>query len=60
MPLSDLDFYDAKGAVEAAFEAIGIRSDVEFSAADVKHLRKGQSAAISINGNDVGYLGTFK
>ncbi len=52
----ELDFYDAKGALEAALEAIGF-SNAEFSAEDVKHLRKGQSASVSLNGKKIGYLG---
>ena len=52
----ELDFYDAKGAVEAALDAIGM-SNVGFEAADVGHLCKGQSAAISLNGESIGYLG---
>ena len=30
---------------------------VDFETADVRHLRRGQSAAISMNGEEVGYLG---
>lgn len=52
----ELDFYDVKGSVEAALAAVGI-TDPEFAAADVKHLRSGQSAAISVAGHRVGYLG---
>jgi phenylalanyl-tRNA synthetase beta chain len=52
----ELDFYDAKGAIEAALDAAGV-ANAEFSAADVKHLRRGQSAAISLNGNVIGYVG---
>lgn len=51
-----LDFYDAKGAIEAALEAAGF-PDLEFSAADVRHLRRGQAAAVSVNGRQVGYVG---
>jgi len=52
----ELDFYDLKGAVEAALEAVGF-ANAEFSAETVKHLRKGQSASISIGDVKVGYLG---
>ncbi len=52
----ELDLYDAKGALEAAFDAIGV-SNSEFAAADVKHLRKGQTAAVSVGGTKVGYIG---
>jgi phenylalanyl-tRNA synthetase beta chain len=52
----ELDFYDLKGAVEAALESVGLRH-AEFSAEDVKHLRKGQSASISVGDKKIGYLG---
>ncbi len=51
-----LDFYDAKGAVEAALDAVGFES-VEFRNADVKHLRSGQTAAIYIDGGCIGTIG---
>ncbi len=52
----ETDFYDAKGAVELALDAIGF-SDPEFGASEVEHLRRGQSASISINGKKVGSIG---
>jgi len=55
-PVRPLDFYDAKGAVEAALEAVGFPS-LEFRAEEVSHLRPGQSAGIYIDGGLVGYLG---
>jgi phenylalanyl-tRNA synthetase beta chain len=56
MPLRDLDFYDAKGAVEAAIESIGIET-AGFEAAEVKHLQRGQSARVIIENESVGYVG---
>jgi phenylalanyl-tRNA synthetase beta chain len=56
MTIRELDFYDAKGAVEAALDAVGV-ADVGFAADDVRHLRKGQSAAITVSGETVGYVG---
>ncbi len=56
MPLRELNFYDAKGALEAA--AAAIKAPVlEFAAKNVKHLRKGQSAEILANGKSVGTIG---
>src|SRR4029079_14936362 len=52
----ELDFYDAKGAVEDALEALNIDRP-GFSAAKVRHLQNGQSAAISVGENPVGYIG---
>lgn len=51
-----LDFYDLKGSLEAALHSLGI-SNAAFSPASVKHLRNGQSAAISLGGGVIGYLG---
>ncbi len=56
MPARALDFYDAKGAVEAALDAVGFES-VEFRDANVKHLRAGQTALIHIDGGCIGTLG---
>ncbi|CAN5600682.1 phenylalanine--tRNA ligase subunit beta [soil metagenome] len=56
MNIREFDFYDAKGALEAALDAIGF-PETEFSAEDSKHLRKGQSASVSLKGKKIGYLG---
>lgn len=55
-PSRPLDFYDAKGAVEAALGAIGLTAPL-FTAANVKHLREGQAAAVSVDGQAVGCVG---
>ncbi|MEP6704519.1 MAG: phenylalanine--tRNA ligase subunit beta, partial [Acidobacteriota bacterium] len=56
MSQRELDFYDAKGAVESALEAVGF-SHLVFSTGDAVHLRKGQSATISNAGKEVGSIG---
>lgn len=56
MPIRELDFYDAKGALENVIAAIN-SPVLEFTAKDVKHLRKGQSAEIKSNGKTVGTIG---
>lgn len=56
MALREFDFYDAKGALENAIGATNAPA-LEFSARDVKHLRKGQSAEISVGGRAVGTIG---
>ena len=55
-PLRQLDFFDAKGALESALDAAGV-SGVEVTTEDVKHLRNGQAAAVLLNGKNVGFLG---
>jgi phenylalanyl-tRNA synthetase beta chain len=56
MPVREFDFYDAKGALETAIDAINLPA-LEFAAKDVKHLRKGQSAEIRAGGRAVGTIG---
>ncbi len=55
-PERDLDFYDIKGALESAVEAMNL-PPLEFEASEIKHLRPGQSAAISVSGHRVGSIG---
>jgi len=52
----EIDFYDAKGSVEAALAAVGIGS-ITFVPAAVRHLRTGQVASIQVNGTNVGSVG---
>ncbi len=56
MTIREFDFYDAKGALESAIDATNA-PNLEFAAKDVKHLRKGQSAEIMLNGKAVGTIG---
>jgi phenylalanyl-tRNA synthetase beta chain len=52
----ELDFFDLKGALESAVDAMNLPS-LDFLAAEVKHLRPGQSAAVSIKDKAVGWIG---
>ena len=52
----ELDFYDLKGAFEAAADAMRV-DGLMFDAAGVRHLREGQSARVSVGGESVGTLG---
>ena len=56
MPARPLDFYDAKGSLEAALDAVGI-GDLDFAPVETGHLAVGQAAAIRSEGVTVGYLG---
>lgn len=56
IPVCEFDFYDAKGALESAIDALNA-PPLEFSVKDSKHLRKGQSAEILVNGKTVGTIG---
>jgi phenylalanyl-tRNA synthetase beta chain len=50
------DFYDLKGAFEAAFDAMGLGAP-SFEPARIRHLREGQSARVLLGGELVGTLG---
>lgn len=53
----ELDFYDLKGALEAAVEAMNLRP-LRFAATQVKHLRDGQAARITTaEGEAIGSIG---
>jgi len=52
----ELDFFDLKGALESAIEAMNLPAPI-FSLAQVSHLRPGQSASIHANGELVGSIG---
>lgn len=52
----ELDFYDLKGALEAAADAMHAPS-MEFTATSAKHLRAGQAAQVSIEGYTIGTIG---
>lgn len=54
--IRNLDFFDIKGAVEASLASIGF-SNATFGSMEVKHLRKGQGAVISLNRTEIGFLG---
>ncbi|MFL6228853.1 MAG: phenylalanine--tRNA ligase subunit beta [Pyrinomonadaceae bacterium] len=52
----ELDFYDVKGALEAAADAMKL-APLTFDADDARHLREGQSARVSLGGRAVGFVG---
>ena len=53
----EIDFYELKGALEAAADAMRV-GPLEFQKAEVKHLREGQSAKITLaDGTVVGSVG---
>ena len=52
----ELNFYDAKGALESAINSLNLPA-LNFQAKDIAHLRRGQSAEISLDGKTVGSIG---
>jgi phenylalanyl-tRNA synthetase beta chain len=56
-PERELDFFDLKGALEAAVDWMNL-SALRFAQASVRHLRPGQTASIKLaDGTDVGSMG---
>lgn len=56
MPDRPVDFFDLKGAVESALYSLDVLN-AEFNAENFTHLRRGQSASITVDGNRIGSLG---
>ncbi len=52
----ELDFYDLKGALESAADAMRV-GGLEFEPASVRHMREGQSARVTLKGAPAGSLG---
>lgn len=52
----EFDFYDLKGALEAASEAMNVGA-LEYEPARVRHLREGQAARVLLDGQIIGTLG---
>src|SRR5215471_680529 len=55
-PVRELDFFDLKGALESAVEAMNL-PPLSFAAAGAKHLHAGQAATITASGTLVGTIG---
>lgn len=55
-PVRELDFYDAKGALEAAFSSLNL-PPLDFRPKQISHLQNGQAAEIVLNGSAVGSIG---
>lgn len=56
-PDRELDFFDLKGALEAAVDWMNM-SSLRFAQANVRHLRPGQTASIKLaDGTDIGSIG---
>lgn len=52
----ELDFYDLKGALESATDAMRV-GGLEFESGSVRHMREGQSARVTLRGEPVGTIG---
>ena len=54
---NSVDFYDLKGDLESVLELTGKLSDIEFRAASNPALHPGQSAAVYLQGECIGFIG---
>ncbi|HYP54173.1 MAG TPA: phenylalanine--tRNA ligase subunit beta, partial [Pyrinomonadaceae bacterium] len=52
----DLDFYDLKGAIESAADAMHV-GRLDYAPAEARHLREGQAAEVLLDGRAIGTLG---
>ncbi|MGI9289504.1 MAG: phenylalanine--tRNA ligase subunit beta [Pseudomonadales bacterium] len=56
---AELDFFDVKGDVESLLSLTGRRQDYRFEAAEHPALHPGQTAALHLNGKEVGIMGAL-
>ncbi len=54
---NSVDFYDLKGDLESVLDLTGKLSDIEFRAANNPALHPGQSAAVYLQGECIGFIG---
>ena len=52
-----VDFYVAKGIVEAIFESIGVTDGVEYRQATINNMHPGRTAEVLLNGEVIGFVG---
>ncbi|QYO65544.1 phenylalanine--tRNA ligase subunit beta [Leptolyngbya sp. 7M] len=55
-PGKPVDFYDIKGALEAALSGAGV-FELEYRPDEIQHLQNGQSASVWIHGSQIGSIG---
>ena len=52
-----VDFYVAKGIVEAIFESIGVNDGVEYRKSSINNMHPGRTAEVLLNGEVIGFVG---
>lgn len=52
------DFFDLKGDIERVLSLTSVRNDLQFVAKQFPALHPGQSAAIMLNGKEIGFIGS--
>lgn len=59
LPKKTVDFYDLKGDIESIFSILGCAQNVCYEKSNLSALHPGQSAAIFLNDEIIGYLGVL-
>ncbi|MFB5282282.1 phenylalanine--tRNA ligase subunit beta [Peribacillus sp. Hz7] len=52
-----VDFFVAKGILEALFDTLGVASQIEYRQAEMKNLHPGRTAEVLLNGEVIGFIG---
>ncbi|WP_428909329.1 phenylalanine--tRNA ligase subunit beta [Niallia sp. Krafla_26] len=52
-----VDFYVAKGIIEAVFESLGVLDGVEYRKATIPNMHPGRTAEVLLNGDVIGFVG---
>jgi phenylalanyl-tRNA synthetase beta chain len=60
LPGDEIDFFDLKGSLENLFKGLNIRDYNFLSAFDIPYLYPGKSSIITIENNDIGFLGEVR
>ncbi len=60
IPSRDVDFFDAKGDIEALFTLTGRRAELRFTPITDSVLHPGQAATISLAGQPIGVVGALR
>lgn len=52
-----VDFFVAKGVLEALFDSLGVSSQIEYRQAEIKDMHPGRTAEVLLNGEFIGFVG---
>jgi phenylalanyl-tRNA synthetase beta chain len=52
-----VDFYVAKGVIEAVFDSLGVLDKIEYRKAAIKDMHPGRTAQVLLNGENIGFIG---
>ena len=53
----EVDFFVAKGVLEALFEALGVANQIEYRQAEIENMHPGRTAEVLLNGEVIGFAG---